>query len=321
MKSCVIVYNRPSEHAGLDELDVLDQALFVKKNLGECGWEVSTLGLSNNFYEQLADFKNSKNIVFFNIAEAVYNKGELNHFIPAIMDCFNYKYSGNSTNSLFVTTNKLLTKKVLSEAGLRTPDWYIFSDLNCLYEDKNYIIKPIREDASIGIEEKSIIDISEVKKLNKSKLNKLRGSFIEEYIDGREFNVSILSDNGEPIVLPIAEIDFVDFPDDKPKIVGYDAKWNESSFEYSNTVRKFNTIDNSLVQQLKSIAKQCWYLFDLKGYARIDFRVNSEGEVFILEINANPCIAANSGFIASIKEAGISFNDMFNKIMCDLNNS
>ena len=137
MKSCVIVYNKPSEKAELDELDVLDQALFVKKNLGELGWNVSTLGLSDSFYQQLADFKNAKDTVFYNLAEAAYRKGELNYFIPAIMDSFNMVYTGNSTNSLFITTNKLLTKKILSEAGIRTPEWHAFSDLSCLFEDKN----------------------------------------------------------------------------------------------------------------------------------------------------------------------------------------
>ncbi len=122
--------------------------------------------------------------------------------------------------------------------------------------------------------------------------------------------------------LPVAEIDFVDFPQDKPKIVGYKAKWDESSFEYTNTVRTFETLteDGSLKEELESIAKQCWYLFDLKGYARVDFRVNNKGEIFVLEINANPCIASNSGFIAAVKEAGISFIELFDKIMCDLNN-
>jgi D-alanine-D-alanine ligase len=70
---------------------------------------------------------------------------------------------------------------------------------------------------------------------------------IEQYIDGREFNISLLETvSGNIKVLPVAEMLFHDWPEGKPKIVGYQAKWNRESFEYKNTLRQFNPYDDPL---------------------------------------------------------------------------
>ena len=125
--------------------------------------------------------------------------------------------------------------------------------------------------------------------------------FIEEYIDGREFNISLIGTSNAPLILPYAEIKFLNFPPEKSKIVGYDAKWDKNSFEYQNTVRsfEFNKTDQSLLDNLKYLALKCWEVFRIDGYARVDFRVDSKGIPYILEINVNPCISPDSGFFAA----------------------
>ncbi len=92
-------------------------------------------------------------------------------------------------------------------------------------------------------------------------------------------------------VLPPAEIRFINYDNGKPKVLGYKAKWMPDSFEYINTTRHFDFSpnDTDLIAQLESIATHCWSLFDLTGYARVDFRVDSKGVPYVLEINANPC--------------------------------
>ncbi|TFG95506.1 MAG: hypothetical protein E4H13_13325, partial [Calditrichales bacterium] len=144
--------------------------------------------------------------------------------------------------------------------------------------------------------------------------------FVESYIPGREFNISILADNGKPEVLPVAEIEFVDFPPDKPMIVDYRAKWETDSFEYQHTVRSFDfpDTDESLFAELRVITAKCWEIFDLRGYARVDFRVDENGKPWVLEINANPCISPDSGFVAAAERAGINFNTVIKRIINDM---
>jgi GNAT superfamily N-acetyltransferase len=135
-----------------------------------------------------------------------------------------------------------------------------------------------------------------------------RACFAEQFVAGREFNLSLIAVSDGPRVLPPAEIDFSAFPPNKPKIVGYAAKWVEGTFEFVNTPRKFEFAPNDapLLDWLRTLAVECWHAFDLRGYARVDFRVDSQGQPWILEINANPCLAPDAGFAAALARAGIS---------------
>jgi D-alanine-D-alanine ligase len=144
-----------------------------------------------------------------------------------------------------------------------------------------------------------------------------RPYFAEEYIEGREFNLALWG-NG-PEVLPPAEIDFSAFPAGKPRIVGQRAKFAAGSFEFENTPRRYDfpPADDLLIERLKELAVECWQLFGLAGYVRVDFRCDAEGRPWILEINANPCLAPGSGFAAAWRQAGIEYEQGIQQILFD----
>jgi D-alanine-D-alanine ligase len=120
-------------------------------------------------------------------------------------------------------------------------------------------------------------------------------------------------------VLPPAEIDFSAFPPDKPRIVGRQAKWEEASFDFQNTPRRFDfsPADQPLVERLSRLARDTWTLFGLRGYVRVDFRVDLAGEPWILEINANPCLSPDAGFAAALAQASIPFPRAVARILED----
>ena len=122
-----------------------------------------------------------------------------------------------------------------------------------------------------------------------------------------------------PEVLPPAEIDFSAFPPAKPRIVGHRAKWQADSFEYHHTPRRFDfpPSDHPLLEQLRHLAQQCWTLFGLRGWVRVDFRVDAAGRPWILEINANPCLTPDAGFAAALGQASIPFDDAIQRILDD----
>jgi len=131
----------------------------------------------------------------------------------------------------------------------------------------------------------------------------------------------VLAGKDGPEVLPPAEIVFVNYAENQPRIVDFKAKWEMDSFEYENTVREFpgNTLSKKLENNLKKTALECWHLFGLKGYARIDSRIDSNENVFVIEINANPCISPDGGFVAATRQAGYSFIDVMQRIVNDVN--
>jgi ribosomal protein S18 acetylase RimI-like enzyme len=177
-----------------------------------------------------------------------------------------------------------------------------------------WIVKSIWEHASVGLGDSSVLRGLTPEAVAERLPD---GFFAERFIEGREFNLALLAGPEGPEVLPPAEIVFVDFPADKPKIVGYTAKWDEESFEYSHTVRRFAdpAVDGPLLEKLKGLAVRCWDVFGLGGYARVDFRVDACGEPWILEVNTNPCLSPDGGFAAALQQAGIAYADAMARIV------
>ena len=320
MKRCCIIYNDPLPGALADELDVLDQVAHIEQHLTELGISVYRKGITGNFMTEIATLAVEKPDFVFNLVESINNKGELNYFVPALLNMYSIPYSGNPLEAIFLTSNKTIASKTMRDAGINNPASYLPSQINLLKRRRRYIVKPIWEDGSLGITGDSVF---ECKPGFEEKLNGKDDAhwFIEDFIDGREFNMSVLAGKDGPEVLPPAEIVFENYDENKPRIVDFKAKWVMDSFEYINTVRKFPEInlDQQLLNNLKEAALACWHLFGLKGYARVDARTDSNDNVFVIEINANPCISPDGGFVAATREAGYHFTDVIQRIINDLN--
>ena len=320
MRRCCIIYNEPQEGALADELDVLDQVAHIERHLIELGISVYRKGITGNFMSEVEELKKEKPDFVFNLVESINNKGELIYFVPALLSLHSIPYSGISFEAIFLTTNKTICSKMMKTAGINNPGSYLPSQINLLKPGRKYIIKPIWEDGSLGITDKSVF---ECKPGFEEKFKGLDDAhwFIEDFIDGREFNISVIAGKDGPEVLPPAEIVFVNYGNDRPRIIDFKAKWEMESFEYINTVREFpgNQLSDKLLTNLRNAAVSCWNLFNLKGYARVDVRTDSDGNVFVIEINGNPCISPDGGFVAATREAGYAFTDVLQRIIDDLN--
>lgn len=319
-KRCWIIYNEPLEGALADELDVLDQVAFIEQHLIELGITVYRKGITIRFMEEIAALAAEKPDFIYNLVESINNKGELNYFIPDLLNMYSIPYSGNPLEAMFITSNKTLASKAMREAGINNPGSYLPSQYKLLKPGKKYIVKPIWEDGSLGITSESVFVCRPGFETRLEGLDDAHW-FIEDFIDGREFNISVLAGKDGPEVMPPAEIVFVNYAENQPKIVDFKAKWEMDSFEYENTVRQFpgNTISKQLENNLKNTAIDCWNLFGLKGYARVDSRIDSNENVFVIEINANPCISPDGGFVAATRQAGYTFTDVMQRIVNDLN--
>ena len=255
--------------------------------------------------------------MIFNLAETIYNKGEFAYLAPSVLSYIGIPYTGNPVVPMFISSNKLLSKKELKSLGIPTPKYIELEYLKYLpyLPDEKYILKPIWEEGSFDLDEHSIFRGNDSEFLQKIRKEKNKDYyFIEEFIDGREFNVSIIGTEDGPQVLPIAEMTF-DYPDGKPKIMGYRAKWDENSYEYTHTVRTFDVHDEELKNKIVEICERCWSEFGFKGYVRIDFRVDSNNEPYVIDMNLNPCISESGGFMAACLEYGYTINEVIEMIL------
>lgn len=316
-----ILYNEPVPGSGADDWDVIDEVSAVEKALEELGIPSVKKGIDSGFMRQIDILALAGVRYVFNLVEAICNKGELNYFIPALLNQKGIAYTGNPLEALFLTTSKRLSGSFLRKNGICVPRSFLPSEWKSLATGKEYIIKPVWEDGSAGITPESVFTFTgQFPEILKNADD--RAWLVEEYIDGREFNISVLGGKTEPEVLPPAEIIFRNYEPGRPRIVDYNAKWLPGSYEFENTLRSFPdfTFEKPLVGDLVRIALDTWNCLGLKGYARVDLRVDDSGQVFVLEANANPCISPDSGFVAAAEKAGYSFKEVVERILNDMNN-
>jgi len=319
----VVLYGDVSEKAGKDEQDALIQVETVCRSLVELGHEPISVPISMDFKKAADCLSANRPDFVFNLVESVAGHGNLIHIAPSLMDMLKIPYTGAKTDAIFLTSNKVLAKKFLDAKLMPTPPLCMVDQKKNPFQKGAYIIKAIWEHASSWLDEHSIIHAESVHCVRQAILSQQEKlgipCFAETFIEGREFNLSLLISDSGPEVLPPAEIQFYNYPSDKAKVVDYRAKWIEDSFEYNHTLRRFDfpKTDEKLIRRLSDLAVQCWYLFDLRGYARVDFRVDKNKHSWILEVNTNPCLSPDGGFAAAIEQAGITFNKAIDRIVQD----
>lgn len=319
----VVLYGRLSENPTEDDLDVLVQARAVSEALTRMGFDVYSFAFSSDTDFPEALLRLNPGLVF-NLVESVDSIGARSYLAPALLEKLGIPYTGCPAKSIFLTTNKILTKRSLRRLGIPTPAWITAGDSAGFSPENTYIVKSVCEDASIGLSEKSVVQFGSrenarcfLKQLNANPQTKF---FAETYIDGREFSVAILGEVGNPRLLPPLEMVFTGYDErHQAKIVDYKAKWHTDSFEYQNTNSALCTdLAPALLEAMCRISETCWNHFRLRGYARVDFRVDAHGQPWVLEINANPCITpGGSGFLKSAAATGLDFDGVITAIVRD----
>jgi D-alanine-D-alanine ligase len=303
-----VVHDELGEVARADELDVLAQVALVESALTAAGHEVFRLEASLDLARFAGSLHGARPALVFNLVEALGGSARLIHVLPALLEELQIPFTGSGSEALFVSSNKLLAKRLLRSADLPTPDWVDERSASALGDARRrWIVKPVWEDASVGIDDDSVVEGGAAEVLAQRSQGAGRPVFAEAFVDGREFNLSLLATATGVDVLPPAEIDFSALPAGKPHIVGYAAKWQPGSVEYEGTPRRFDfgPGDRRLLERLRELAVECWDLFGSQGYARVDFRVARDGTPWILEMNANPCLSPDAGFMAAADRAGL----------------
>lgn len=336
-----VLYNDTEAEASADARDVLVQVECVADAVERLGHQwvkiPATLDLAS-VEQRLREYAPD---VVFNLVESLGGNDRLAHLATSLLDALEIPYSGEQTAATFLSNNKLMAKERLRNAGLPTPGWYAdhpgaaadtwestasgarpssFPATGLTFPGR-FIIKRVHDHSSAGIDDAAVVQVASFAELQAivrhASEQADRDCFAEQFIDGREFNVSLLAGPSGVDVLPCAEIDFTAFPPDKPRIVGYLAKWDPAAFEFGATPRTFEfpAADQSLLGRLRLLARQCWHLFGLRSYARVDFRVDDDSQPYILEINTNPCLSPDAGFAAALAQAGLRFDVAVQRIL------
>jgi D-alanine-D-alanine ligase len=332
-----VLHNAVPDDAPLEDRDTLVQVDVVSRALAQLGHEPARVSCTLDLAAMCDQLRRMRPQRVFNLVESLADSDSLAYLPLAVLDSLGLLYTGSRTETLFLTTHKILAKQRMRQAGLPTPAWIESSsrhtpcadyegpeEHSLSSEQSSWILKGIWDQGSRDMDDDAVLKDVGPAELDRRLRQRIartgRPCFAEQFIDGREFAVALLAGPNGPEAQPPAEIEFTDFPPEKPRIVGYRAKWRDDCFEYHQTPCRFefDAADKPLLDRLRSLAESCWTWFGLRGSARVDFRVDAAGQPWILEINANPCLSPDAGFAAVLAYAAIPFEEAIRRILEDV---
>lgn len=252
----------------------------------------------------------------FNLCEGIDGVAEFEPMVIAVLELFGIPYTGNSSATTALCLHKNLVNTMLDRAGLPVPRWSLArrgEDVTSVGFPT--ICKPAAEDASIGIEQRSVVRSTRALTARIEAMHERWDEvLIQRFIDGREVNVGIVGDK----VLPIAEINFGDMPRGMWKIVSYRSKWITGSDEDLGAAPSCPAdLPRALTRELERIALTAWRAVGGQGYGRADFRIDSTGRPWLLEVNPNPDISPGAGLARMAGVAGMDYAALVRRV-CEI---
>lgn len=317
MKVAILYNLLDQSEAPLDEKGVLDTVNAVEEALTTLNIPHTIVPVGRSMQEWLKKLLAYKPDVVFNLCEAVAGESRFEMNIPSVLELLRIPYTGSPPLTLGICQNKALAKAILLSNGITTPKHFVITERLEFNEQTlsfPVIVKPVREDGSLGISSSNIVlNPSEVAQVAETLMNKYRQpALVEEYIDGQELNVAIIGEN-PPQPLPISEIVFP--PHYRYKIVSYEAKWVEESDEYHDTKAVCPAqLAPDTASKVMAAAVKAYKILGCRDYARVDIRLRGDTP-YVLEVNPNPDISPGLGLPRSLEVAGISYRDFVMRIV------
>ncbi len=293
----------------------------VVSTLREMGHEVLPIGLYDDLgliRRSLNDFKPH---ITFNLLEEFHGVGVYDHHVVSYLELKKQHYTGCNPRGLLLSHDKPLAKKILHYHHVGTPGFFVCQQGRKPHHPNGFqfpmLVKSVSEDASLGISQRSIVhDDNELfDRIERVHADTETDALVENFIDGREMYVGILG-NRRLLTLPIWELVFRKAPAGMPQIATSRVKWDAAHQKKMGIeTLEATDLDDAARQRILKTCKRVYRALSLSGYARIDLRLNREGEVFVLEANPNPNLSFGEDFAESAEKAGIEYESLLQKIL------
>lgn len=315
-----IIYNAPTRGRQgniLSESSLLTVVNDVASAFSPRKYQVEILILQKSIEKLINQVLALRPDVIINLCEGFQGQSTYEAQIAGIFELMGIPYTGSPPLALLLCQDKFKTKKILQSWDLPTPVGWLAEKGTALPDTVKFpvIVKPNTEDASIGINDHSVVHDQRSLKKRIRYIHKTHAqpALVEEYIAGREFHTTII-DDPQPRLLPISEIPFVDYPSDSPHILSYAGKWLKSHVQFKRTMPICPvTLPAPLYHHLQNVALLAYQAMQLRGYARLDFRCDKRERLYIIDINPNPDICRNDEVADALEAAGIRYEDFWER--------
>lgn len=259
--------------------------------------------------------------LIFNLADQFKNNRAFDQNIVSVLEMQGLPFTGCGSTGLTLCKHKAIAKKILTYHRIHTAAFTTVARGKRIARPARLrfpiLIKPLKEEASLGISQSSFVETDEQFRERVQFIHEKYDNDViaEEYIEGRELYVSLLGEHRLE-VFPIRELVFREVPPDEPKIATYRAKWDEEYRKRWGLENQFaEGLDPAVVANIQSVCKRIYRLLTLDGYARIDLRLTAKNEVYFIEANPNPILAADEDFAQSAMKAGLSYPQLMERII------
>ena len=259
--------------------------------------------------------------VIFNLADQFKNNRAFDQHIVSFLAMRGVPFTGCGSTGLTLCKHKGISKKILGYHRIHTPDFVTIARGKRPARPKRLrfpiLVKPLKEEASLGISQASFVETDEQFKDRVQFIHEKYDNDViaEEYIEGRELYVSLLG-NHRLQVFPIRELIFREVPPDEPKIATYKAKWDEEYRKRWGLQNQFaEALDPDLVAGIEQTCKRIYHLLTIDGYARLDLRLTPDNQVYFIEANPNPMLAADEDFAQSALKSGLPYPQLIDRII------
>jgi D-alanine-D-alanine ligase len=306
------------EREGDESHDVVVDQVF--RALKERGQRASVLGVHGDLGRLRSGLTRRQPDLVFNLMESFGDSFFGAVGVAGLLDLMGLPFTGGGPGEFYLQEDKVLTKKLLAFDHIPYPDFAVFSEEADLETGGHLrlplFVKPLRLDASIGIDNRSLVRTTGELLERVRFIHKRVGdaALAEEYIEGREFYVGVLG-NGQPQALPPIEMDFSGLPPDRPHVLGARAKWDEKSPEYRGTRAVLPELADDLRARLQKVAVEAYRALRVRDYGRIDLRLTEAGDVYVIEVNASCYLEQRSEFATAAAAAGIDYPDLIERIV------
>lgn len=306
------VATRPE--ATLDERGVLEALEAVDVALRDLGHTPVRVGVGGPLEQWVGELREADVDLVFNLCEGAYGASANEPRVAAAVELLGLPLTGSSAETLALARRKDRVNALLAAADLPVPHWVMAREGTRVTGWRRYpaLVKPVGEDASVGITQESVA--RDRRELGRALAVAARYGpvMVQEFLTGREFNVGIVGEQ----VLPVAEIEFGEFPQGAWPLVTYRAKWEAGSGEdLATTPRCPARIDEALRARAVALARMAWALVDGRGYGRVDLRADANGRLYILEVNPNPDLAPSAGLARMATAHGWGYADLIAAIV------
>lgn len=318
----VVLFNEPSLPADdpnyAQEAGVLESVEAISAALKAAGHRVQSVSVRPDLaalWQLLAEPRRPDVVV--NLCEGFFGTGAGEACVAGLMELFGVPFTGCPADCLALVRDKARTKWLLQGAGLPTPAFhYLAPDdplpraaLTSLLEMGPAIVKPAHEDASLGIDQESVVTVLAALEHRVQWVRSHYGeALVEAYIEGREFNAAMVT-LPEPRMLPLSEIEFIGAAAHGWRLVTYDAKWTPSNPVYHDTPGRCPAeVDAALGAKLERVALDAYRITGCRGCVRVDMRVDGAGQPYVLEVNANPDLSPIAGFARAVRASGMTYD-------------